>query len=105
MGGAAASRVTAGTSGVTGTTLGASGGDQNMPTHTHGVTDPQHAHYYGVGGVVANGLNVRGTSGDGTNFGYAATNGAATGISVNNAGTGSSANMPPAFILNYVIKY
>lgn len=104
MGGSAANRVTNAASGITGTTLGAVGGDQNMPTHTHGVTDPQHFHYYGVGGVVANGVNVRGTSGDGTNFGYVATNNSATGISINNAGSGTAGNMPPAMIMNFIIK-
>lgn len=60
MGGSAASRLTSGTSGITGTTLGAAGGDERVhqhthvqnshnhtvsdPTHAHGVYDPSHAH-------------------------------------------------------------
>jgi microcystin-dependent protein len=86
MNGSAANRVTNGVSSVPGTTLGGAGGSEYM----HG-----HAHAYGVGGVPANGVNVRGTSGDGTNFGYAYTE---------NAGSGTSQNMPPALILNYIIK-
>lgn len=118
---ATASRLTSGTSGVDGGTLGASGGDQRMHQHSHsvtdsghshGVTDPQHFHYYAVGGIPANGVNARGTSGDGTNFGYAATNYSATGISIQsgttgvsiqNAGSGSSQNVQPTLVLNYII--
>src|SRR5262245_9728074 len=51
MGGAAASRITAGASGIDGTVLGAAGGAQTvtltpaqMPVHAHGVNDPTHAH-------------------------------------------------------------
>jgi len=51
MGGAAASRITAGASGIDGTVLGAAGGAQTvalgtaqMPAHSHGVSDPTHAH-------------------------------------------------------------
>jgi microcystin-dependent protein len=59
MGGSAASRITAGVSGVTGTTLGATGGHQDIPLHNHGITEPnggaghshgitQPAHSHGV---------------------------------------------------------
>ena len=44
LGGTAANRVTAGNSGIAGTTLGAAGGDERMPAHAHGVNDPWHAH-------------------------------------------------------------
>jgi len=37
MGGSAANRVTAGVSGIAGTTLGGVGGDQNVQSHTHGA--------------------------------------------------------------------
>jgi microcystin-dependent protein len=44
LGGTAANRVTAGNSGIAGSTLGAGGGDERMPAHAHGVGDPWHAH-------------------------------------------------------------
>jgi hypothetical protein len=44
LGGTAANRVTAGNSGIAGGTLGAGGGDERMPVHAHGVTDPGHGH-------------------------------------------------------------
>src|SRR5262249_47771020 len=51
MGGAAASRITAGASGIDGTVLGAAGGAQTvtlitaqMPAHGHGVSHPTHPH-------------------------------------------------------------
>lgn len=99
----AATRLTSGVSGVDGAALGAAGGDQRLQSHSHAVSDPTHFHYYGMGGIPYNGGNVRSTSGDGTNFGYAATNGSATGISIQNAGSGSTQNVQPTLILNYII--
>lgn len=46
MGGTPANRLTTGVSGLSGVTLGATGGSQATPTHTHAVTDPGHLHVY-----------------------------------------------------------
>ena len=64
MGGSAALRITAAVSGITGTTLGSSGGDQSQQSHTHiatdsghvhGTTDPGHIHRQQVGdGTIGN---------------------------------------------------
>lgn len=123
MGGAAASRLTAGGSGVTGNVLGASGGAENMtlttamiPAHSHtGTTGNQSAnHTHGFQGGVASvfadnsGANAyRGTTGSGALI-------AATDVnSVNhqhtftsdNAGGGSAhGNVSPVQVTNWIIK-
>lgn len=116
MNGSAASRITSGVSGITGTTLGAAGGDQNLHSHTHTQnphTHIQDAHRHvaqykdnGVAGSLRSLLNASSVSGtDGFEFDAAtATNQNAT--ATNNAtGSGNSQNMPPALILNYIIKF
>lgn len=137
MGGSAASRITAGGSGIAGTTLGAAGGAEThtltsaqMPVHAHSVTDPTHAHavydpshkhvttdttsdsiivrtttagsYNITGGGPTNGWSSGG-------YDYAYTNisiyGAATGISIQNAGSGGAHNnVPPTLMTNYIVK-
>ena len=120
MGGVAANRLTAGNSGVDGATMGASGGDELMQLHNHTVTDPMHyhadaghAHYtdavasqtlgdgvaeinYFAGGWKFDHLATIGT-------GYAAIQYAFSGVTVDNAGTGGSQNIPPALVLGYCI--
>lgn len=105
MGGSSASRITNGVCGITGTTLGASGGDQNMQLHTHTatVTDPGHLHTFtsiSAGATFTGGYQSAATT-TGQN-----TSTSTTGISVSNSntGTGTSQNVPPAIILNYIIK-
>jgi hypothetical protein len=133
MGGSAANRVTSGNSGITGTTLGAAGGSELLHTHSHTgttnaggahnhtatVTDPTHTH-----GVVHDAIGTSGAiaiSG-GSAAPYTGANifiqGAVTGITVANtavtdhthgfttasAGTGSSQNMPPAMMVNFIVK-
>jgi microcystin-dependent protein len=93
MGGSAANRITNAVSGITGTTLGASGGSQLLHQHTHSSTFP---------------MDNLSTVGDGVGnvaleSGASAANGSGV-VSVANAGTGSSQNMPPAVIVNYIIK-
>lgn len=114
MGGTAANRITAAGSGITGTTIGASGGAQthalttaqlaahnhgvndpghghsvNDPTHSHGVYDPGHGHQY---------YRVTTGNGQGSDIGTAnnhisSTTGASTtGIGIYAAGTGVSIN-------------
>lgn len=118
MGGAAAvNRVTAVISGLNGTLLGAAGGNQSMQTHTHTVNDPGHAHsVYDPGHVhfgTVTGL-VAGASGGavvvitgGANTASAATGisiyAAPTGVTNANTGAGTSQNVQPSIIMNYII--
>lgn len=119
MGGTAASRLTSAVSGIAGTTLGAIGGDQNFPTHTHSVTDPTHTHSitdpghthivyaalrdysgdgYGGGGWGQN-YNITTTS----SVTGISVNTATTGITIQNSGTGVGGNVPPAAVVNFII--
>jgi hypothetical protein len=72
----------------------------NMPTHTHTVTDPGHTHTVGVYPILLNGTGGTGLS---TGSGYntvtaAATNSSTTGISIQNAGSGTAMD----FAVQYV---
>lgn len=121
MGGTPANRVTAGVSGIAGTTLGAVGGNQAMQTHTHVVNDPTHTHTFTDPGH-RHTIHTN-TSGGGTPIGEItglsgamapdgqtelATTGiviaaAATGITLSNTGNGSSQNMPPVAMVFSII--
>jgi microcystin-dependent protein len=106
MGGSAASRVTSGVSGITGTTLGAVGGSQIMHEHSHTatVTDPGHNHQLlnNAGGGTTAVFQAGGASGGAV--GPVSTNVTGISVSIANAGTGASQNMPPAMMLNYIVK-
>jgi len=86
MGGSAASRITSWTCGIAGTTLGAAGGDQNIPIHAHAYS-----------GVFVTGGNTQ------TNIGTGSSWWINSSLSTGNAGSGGSANVPPAIVLNYII--
>ena len=57
-----------------------------MPAHTHGVTDPGHIHTFDSGGVGGSGYFSFGNGLGGTTN----TNSAVTGITINSAGSGNS---------------
>jgi len=96
-----ATRLTSAVSGVDGATLGATGGDQNAHHATIAITDPGHTHSIG-------GANTLGGGGAAPRFdiagSIASTNSHTTGITAADDNTGSSQNMPPAIVLNYIIK-
>ena len=125
MGGTAASRITSGVAGISGATLGASGGDQRFwehthtvddPGHYHGVTDPKHTHtfatYAGGGGTLGTGPPA-GFTNNFTPTPYTIEPTVATGITINTATTGitletaglntTSQNVQPTLIFNVII--
>jgi microcystin-dependent protein len=94
MGGAAAGNLPVNGTYIKGTSPGASGGEYQ---HTLTIGEiPSHSHQIGVGGIPANGVNVRATSGDGTNAGFFPSEGA--------GGNGAHNVLPPALMTNYIIK-
>jgi hypothetical protein len=100
MGGTAASRITnSGTdnSGINGASLGASGGDQRLHGHSHTFT-PNTSTVFSQ--AVATNWDLR--YGDGNVIGFQRT--ASNGGTNSPTGTGTGQNMPPAIILNYIIK-
>jgi microcystin-dependent protein len=76
-----------------------------MPQHNHGVTDPGHAH---GGGQASSQNGLAGTYAPAPVVWTSAptnTSAAATGISIQNAGSGAAHNnTQPTIILNYIIK-
>jgi microcystin-dependent protein len=95
MGGSAANRITNAGSGITGTTLGASGGAQNVtldttmiPAHTHTFTISTRD-YSGSGGSSAN---------------YSAGSGATTITTSSTGGGAAHNNVQPGAVVNKIIK-
>lgn len=120
MGGTAANKVTNAVSLITGTTLGAVGGDQRIQDHTHtysgttGDDSPDHNHGQGHGmsgyswgwtlfaggaAYVVAGNNATGGASVRHQHAYSGTT-----ANHNQTAGGASQNMPPTIITNYIIK-
>lgn len=114
MGGTAANRITTAGSSISGATIGATGGAENVtltsaqiPAHTHAnsLNDPGHSHTYSRAAV----LNIMQPSGSGV---FATTTTDNTGVSPTNVtitnasagGGGAHTNMPPAFICPVIMR-
>ena len=102
MGGTPANRVTSGVSGVDAATLGAAGGSQALQQHNHGVADPGHAHT--TSAIVSTSGPDGMFSPDGVTEMSTSTGNSVTGISIQNAGTGTSQNVQPSLVVNYIIR-
>jgi microcystin-dependent protein len=121
MNGSAANRLTNANSGVQGATLGASGGGETvtltateMPTHTH--IQNAHTHQETVAGSTApaaatynNGIGGGSYQGFAQAAGSSATPAAvntqaSTPTNQNNGSSGAHRNIPPAIVINYIIK-
>lgn len=123
MGGSPANRITSGVSGVSGVTLGATGGDQatqehthtlSDPGHLHAITDPGHSHVEQVGqptgsgsvngwNVVPSTALVSAVIATQTSTTGISTQDAQTGVAVANYGAGEAQNLPPAAMVNMII--
>lgn len=107
MGGVSADRLT---TPVDGDILGASGGSQShtlsvgeMPSHSHGVTDPSHLHDF-TQFVLTGGSAVNNGSGL-TETGVRQTAAALTGISIQaNGGSGAHNNVQPIIVANKIMR-
>ena len=125
MGGTAANRITSGVSGITGTTLGATGGNETMHAHSHANTVTNNAvTTSGVGNHTHNTPYPIGWGGSGYGSAFSSSvspdysttsgNGAhdhtvTSNVTITNAtfpatAGGSSQNVQPTIVLNYIIK-
>lgn len=101
--GGGAGRITSAGSGVDGATLGASGGDQQVQTHTHGITDPKHTHVLDVYDNSGSTQFVTGGGGGALTHVVKASGSASTGITISAFGSGSSGNIPPGLVAGIVL--
>lgn len=114
MGGSAANRITSGGSGIAGTSIGATGGQEThvlsvgeLANHAHGVSDPSHSHstqgnmFAGTGGgAFSSGPNSTVVGAVGITLTSNTTN-----ISIGASGSGNAhQNMPPAAIIPIILR-
>lgn len=120
MGGSAANRVTNAVCGITGTALGASGGDQHAqpdsPTVTTSIstslTDPGHFHFITFGTTGGGSTQLAIDADAPLQTASLFTQNATTGITISVTGstsftsalTGTAQNMPPAQVDNWIIR-
>lgn len=122
-----ADRTTTAGSNMNARSIGATGGHESLQSHGHSIIDPGHNHTINDPGHAHNYWYIRSLAGYGnpypyygnsvytTDYGKAMSyegtgisiNNRSTGIAVQNAGAGStnSQNVPPAIVLNSIIKY
>jgi microcystin-dependent protein len=102
MGGSAANRITGGGSGITGTTLGASGGAETVALTSAQGAAHTHSDYY----QVTSGILPQGNAdGGGTDtIGGVSESGASTTSGAASASGSAHNNTQPTLIFNYLIK-
>jgi len=92
MGGSAANRITSGGSGVNGASLGATGGAETVTLTTAQM--PSHSHSFSPAFVGSGGATYNPSEG----YNFTSSNTGSTG------GDQAHQNMPPALVLNFIIK-
>jgi microcystin-dependent protein len=106
MGGSAANRLTSASMSVT-ASLGVTGGSEDVQSHNHTISDPDHEHT--IPGDIANGtgsaaFSLSQTGSNFVSFGASSTTSpAATGITLANYGTGASQNVQPTAVVNWIM--
>lgn len=104
-------RVSAAVTGITPTAVGNVGGSQYIGAHTHSITDPGHLHT-GVGVNLATATYAQPSSlapallfNQYTYMTTTTISSATTGITATgtNATAGAAANIPPAFVINFIV--
>ena len=91
--------------GLSARVLGQALGDENLQQHNHTINDPTHIHQMNAyTGVTANGTTDYVGDSNSTSEINRPTQSAATGISINNTGSGGAGNMQPTSFVNIMIK-
>ena len=101
MGGSAANRVTSGGSGIAGTTLGASGGAETVTLTTAQLSSHTHGNSFNNTVTSSSGTGAQQTTATGACAPTRYTENQQTGSA---GGGGAHQNMPPAMMLNKIIK-
>lgn len=105
-GGSGSGAISGGTA-LTARTRGAFGGDERLQTHTHTQNSHGHGASVGVSGADDNNHTGNGDFVADSDAGYTGTRSVAVVVTTavnQNAGSGSSENLSPFVVLNYIIK-
>lgn len=104
MGGSSANRITVAGCGMDGDVLGTVGGSEFLHQHTHTLTDGGHSHSIQTGsGTFGAPVQRAAPANNATVSGTVSTESSTTGITIANAGTGSSQNVQPSAVVNWLI--
>lgn len=108
MGGAAAANRLTTVSLGTAAVPGASGGNELPQTHDHATTEGAHRHILSSPGLTWSAINNGSPGWAGQNSGNVnsfkpTTDGAVTGLTVNSTFTGTSQNVQPTLVMNYIV--